>query len=309
MVAEPIYFVIGFLVLGITSLIVIVVRIIGARRNRPSTIEDRLLEFGARERPLTLEEIELSRPMGERVLAFLVNNIARPVKHFMTEKRKKVIQHRVDLAGNPYTLDGFLIRHVLLMTLLLGLGIALFFMLGSLPVEQRVLMLVTGAGLAYHLPMLLLERRIVKRKQDIVTTLPDVVDWMLIYIEAGLGFDVAMARVSEKLNNELSPEFSQVILALKLGKLRREALHNMADRLEIPEVSAFVAVLVQADQLGVSIPKVLRIQSEQMHVRRRQRIQEAIGNAEVWRSVCLNVLLNPSITLWLLAPLIAKMMG
>jgi len=94
-----------------------------------------------------------------------------------------------------------------------------------------------------------------------VKALPDALDLLTISVEAGLGFDAAMSKVAEKWDNELSLAFARVIQEIQMGKLRREALRDMADRMDVPDVSSFVAAIIQADQLGVSIAKVLRIRS------------------------------------------------
>jgi tight adherence protein C len=132
--------------------------------------------------------------------------------------------------------------------------------------------------------------------------MPDALDLLTVCVEAGLGFDQAMQRVSEKWENELSLAFARCIQEIRLGKLRREALRDMADRMGVPDMTSFVAALIQADQLGVSMAKVLRIQSDQMRVRRRQRAEKKAHEAPIKMLIPLAFLIFPSIYIVLLGP-------
>jgi len=275
------------------------------RRNAPS-IEERLEAFGTLDRPVTLEEIELSLPFSERVLAPLLTGLAELAMRFSPAESQRALQHKLDLAGNPYEMSRFVGTRILAGLLLAGLGIAVFFLATSLPFLQRVLMPLVGGGLGYYLPVLSLGSKISRRQREILRSLPDALDLLTICVEAGLGFDAAMAKVAEKWDNELCMAFSRVIQELQLGKLRREALRAMADRMEVPDVSTFVAAIIQADQLGVSIARVLRIQSEQMRVRRRQRAEELASQAGIKMLPAIVFLIFPAIFVILLGPAVIQ---
>lgn len=287
-----------FLLGGLVLLVVNVVRSRGAS----TTIEDRLADFGTLDRPPTLEELELSQPFSERILVPLVTRLADLAMRFSPGKSRESMQHKLDLAGNPYELTRFVGLRVLAALLLGGLGILLFFLAKSLPLLQRLLLPAAGAGLGYFLPVLSLGSKIRKRQQEIIKSLPDALDLLTICVEAGLGFDMAMSKVAEKWDNELSLAFGRVIQELQLGKLRREALRDMADNMEVPDVSTFVAAIIQADQLGVSIARVLRIQSDQMRMRRRQRAEELARQAPIKMLPAIAFLIFPAIFIVLLGP-------
>jgi tight adherence protein C len=276
---------------------------------QPVSIEDRLADFGTLERPPTLEEIELSQPFSERIVVPLVTALAELVMRFSPAKSRETMQHKLDLAGNPYELTKFVGIRVLAAILLGGLGVALFFLLKGLPTMQRILMPIAGAGLGYFLPVISLGSKISKRQKEILKSLPDALDLLTICVEAGLGFDAAMARVAEKWDNELSLAFNRVIQELQLGKLRREALREMADSMEVPDVSNFVAAIIQADQLGVSIARVLRIQSDQMRMRRRQRAEELAGMAGIKMLPAIVFLIFPAIFIILLGPAVIQIIN
>jgi tight adherence protein C len=222
---------------------------------------------------------------------------------FSPAKSQEALQHKLDLAGNPYEMTRFTGTRVLAAILLGGLGIAGFFLtVKNLPWIQRILMPAVGAGLGYFMPVMSLGSKISKRQKDIVRSLPDALDLLTICVEAGLGFDAAMAKVAEKWDNELCMAFNRVIQELQLGKLRREALREMADRMEVSDVSTFVAAIIQAEQLGVSIARVLRIQSDQMRMRRRQRAEELAGQAGIKMLPAIAFLIFPAIFIILLGP-------
>jgi len=280
-----------------------------ARSRQPgSTLEERLADFGTLERPPTLEEIELSQPFSERVLLPILANVAEFAMRLSPRQSTEALQHKLDLAGNPYDLSTYMGIRVLAALLFGGLGIALVFVAKTLPFIQRILLPVVGAGLGFYLPVLSLGRKIRNRQNEIVRSLPDALDLLTICVEAGLGFDAAMARVAAKWDNELSLAFNRVLQEVQLGKLRREALRDMADRMEVQDVSTFVAAIIQAGQLGVSIARVLRIQSDQMRVRRRQRAEELARAATLKILPPVAFLIFPAILIVLLGPAAIQLM-
>jgi tight adherence protein C len=280
-----------------------------ARSREPATIEDRIAEFATLERPPTLEEIELAEPFIERVLIPVLRSAAGVVGRLTPKQQMEATQHSLELAGYPYgwgSAEFVVVR--LLATLLLGaVGLGLSTLGKDLAFLQRILVAAGGVVAGYYLPSLWLKSKISQRQRAVVRALPDALDLLTICVEAGLGFDAAMAKVAEKWDNELSQAFSRVIQELQLGKLRREALRDMSDGIEVPDVSSFVAAIIQADQLGVSIARVLRIQSDQMRVRRRQRAEELARSATIKILPPVAFFIFPSIFVVLLGPPIMRM--
>ena len=125
---------------------------------------------------------------------------------------------------------------------------------------------------------------------------------MTVCVDAGLTFDGAMSKVNEKWDDPLSREFGRVVYEIQLGKTRRQSLRDMTERLDVPDVQSFIASVLQADQLGVSIGKVLRIQSDQMRVRRRQRAEEKAQQAPVKMLFPMVFLIFPAMFVVLLGP-------
>ena len=171
-------------------------------------------------------------------------------------------------------------------------------------------MYIGGAAFAgFFLPHLMLTSRITRRQTEIRKAMPDALDLLTICVEAGLGFDAAMSKVSEKWENQLSLAFARTIREVQLGKVRREALKDMSDRLGIAEMTSFVAAIIQSEQLGVSMARVLRIQSDQMRVKRRQRAEEEAHKAPIKMIIPMALLIFPSIMIIILTPAALQIMN
>jgi tight adherence protein C len=162
--------------------------------------------------------------------------------------------------------------------------------------------------LGFYLPELFLVSKIQRRQKEIRRAMPDALDLLTICVEAGLGFDGAMQKVNDKWDNELGLAFGRVLKEIQLGKLRREALRDMAERMGVPEMTSFVAAVIQSEQLGVSMAKVLRIQSDQMRIKRRQLAEEEAHKAPIKMLIPMALLIFPSICIVLMTPAILMLL-
>jgi tight adherence protein C len=162
--------------------------------------------------------------------------------------------------------------------------------------------------LGFMVPNLLLDSKVHKRQDEVRKALPDALDLLTICVEAGLGFEAAMKKVQEKWENELALSFGRALQEIQLGKVRRVALRDMADRIGASEMDSFIAAVIQSEQLGVSMAKVLRIQSDDMRVKRRQRAEAEAQKAPVKMLFPMALLIFPTIMLILLGPAILQMM-
>ena len=267
----------------------------------PSREQERLQTYGSR--PLTLTEMELSRPFSDRVVAPLLRNISAFFGRFTPQSNIDEMRRKLDIAGNPnnWSSADFLGVRGLAAVITAVLTLAILLLL-RLPLLQVILFTAIGSFLGFYLPMFWLSQKIRQRKHDIQKALSDALDLLTICTEAGQGFDAAMAKVAEKWDNELSHAFARVNAEVRLGKVRREALRDMANRADVPNLTNFIAAVIQADQLGVSMAKILRIQSEQMRVKRRQHAEELAAKAPVKMMFPLVFLIFPSIMIILLGP-------
>jgi tight adherence protein C len=158
--------------------------------------------------------------------------------------------------------------------------------------------------LGYMMPGIWISRRIKTRKTEITRALPDAIDLLTISVEAGLGFDPALARVVEKWDNGLTRELGRMLSEIRMGASRRDAMREAANRVNVDDLNTFISAVIQADQLGVSISQVLRIQSKQMRQKRRQRAEEQAHKAPLKMLFPMVFLIFPSIYIVILGPAI-----
>lgn len=298
-------------VLVIILVIVLVVRMGLRERDEKDPLQARLAEFAERGETVNLEEIELSQPLSERVVLPMARRLGEIALRFTPQNAVQQTSRKLELAGNPARLDPTLYWA------LRFLGISLAFLImflasiaprGSFLKGKGLIYGIPAGAIGFYLPELWLGGKINRRQKNIRHAMPDALDLLTICVEAGLGFDAAMAKVHEKWDNELSMAFGRVIREVQLGKLRREALRDMAERLGIPEMTSFVAAVIQSEQLGVSMATVLRIQSDQMRVKRRQHAEEEANKAPIKMLFPMAFLIFPSICIVLMTPAILMLM-
>lgn len=297
-----------WIVLGVVLLAVAILVVMALRGSRSAgTLDERLDELAALGQPITLEQIELSQPFSQRVLVPIVRGLTGLAQRFTPQRSLEEVQHKIELAGMSHKLKpaqffGYRIGAAIL----LGLLLILISRMTTFPLLQRLALIFGGFGLGFYLPTAWLGSKIKQRQNEVIKALPDALDLLTICVEAGLGFDAAMSKVAEKWNNELSRAFTKTVQEMQLGKLRREALRDMANSLDVSDVTSFAAAIIQADQLGVSMAKVMRIQSEQMRMKRRQRAEEKARQAPVKMMFPLVFFIFPTILIVLMGPAIIK---
>lgn len=297
----PILIVVGLVVIGAVILIIVGLR--SPQGHDP--LQDRLADFAARGESASLEEIELSQPFSERIIVPVAKRMGELVMRFTPQNAIQSMSRKLELAGNPGNLDPAVFFAIRFIGLPLG-GIFLFLdriaAPGAIMDGKGLLFGIPAAIFGFYLPDLLLQSKIDKRQKEVRKAMPDALDLLTICVEAGLGFDGAMARVYENWDNELGRAFGRVVREIQLGKLRREALRDMADRLGISEMTSFVAAVIQSEQLGVSMAQVLRIQSDQMRIRRRQLAEEEAHKAPLKMLLPMAFFIFPALCIVLMAP-------
>lgn len=275
-------------------------------------LEERLAEFAELGQPASLRDIEMSQSFMERVIIPLANNIGEIAIRFTPQKALEDIEQKLEKAGNPRGIEPttfFAARFIF--AFLFGGLMALIY--GSELFGFSNLMITVGLTLLGFLaPNLLLSSRISSRQEEVRKALPDALDLLTICVEAGLGFDAAMRKVADKWDNELSIAFGRALQEMQLGKVRREALRDMADRVGASEFDSFIAAVIQSEQLGVSMAKILRIQSDDMRVKRRQRAESEAQKAPVKMLFPMALLIFPTIMFILMGPaaiMLVRMFG
>jgi tight adherence protein C len=296
---------IGIVVAIVVILLLAVVLVVAGLRAPQATdsITERLAELGMPEEPMTLEEIEMSQRFYERIMLPFFNRIGQFAARFTPQATLETAKERLETAGNPFRMDPafFLAMRFIVAAFFGGVVFFVFLTTGRNWLQGlglSALFLVIG----FMFPNMWLTGRIRARQKAVFRAMPDALDLLTICVEAGLGFDAAMAKVNEKWEDDLALEFGRVLQEIRLGKLRRDALRDMAERLDVSEFTSFVAAVIRSEQLGVSMAKVLRIQSDQMRVRRRQMAEEEAHRAPIKMVFPIALLIFPSILLILLGP-------
>jgi tight adherence protein C len=176
-------------------------------------------------------------------------------------------------------------------------------------VRPNVMMALGAAGLGYILPGMVLARMAKARQHRIRLSLPDALDLLVVSVEAGLGLDQALQRVGDELafaHRELSDDLRLINLELRAGKPRAEALHNLADRTGVDDLASLCAVLVQTDKFGTSVAQSLRVHSDVLRTKRRQRAEEAAAKTGVKMVFPLVICIFPAIWVVTLGPAAIK---
>jgi tight adherence protein C len=271
-------------------------------------IEERLAQFA--ERPMTLEELELSLPFRDRVFMPMLLNVSRKLARFTPRSNLEKLRRDLIEAGSPSKLGvtEFLGLRVVV-ALVLGGWMFLMFAISGSSLRNLIMLPTALAAIGYMIPGIWLNKKIQKRRKEVQLALADAIDLLTISVEAGLGFDPAMQRVVEKWNNPLTQEFGRMLSEMRIGKSRREAMRELAERNQVDDLRVFISSIIQADQLGVSITQVLRTQSKAMRIRRRQRAEELAHKAPIKMIFPMVLLIFPAMYVVILGPALPQILN
>lgn len=256
------------------------------------------------------EDTQLNQPMFIRFIKPILDDMSKTILKVTPKEIVTVFERKVVMAGNPYNLsmkDWINLQITIILCFpLLTIAIGYY---SGMDIRNGIFLSISEILLGIVLPILILNKKIVDRQREITNTLPDVIDLLTVSVEAGLGFDGALAKVVDKMPGPLAVEFGNVLQQIKVGKQKRDALRDMADRVMVSDLSTFIGSVIQADQFGVSIGNVLRIQSEQMRQNRKQRAQEKAMKAPVKILIPMVLFIFPTIFSVLIGPIIIKLMS
>ncbi|NNM98129.1 MAG: type II secretion system F family protein [Candidatus Dormibacteraeota bacterium] len=270
------------ILVGVLAAVAVFFVVVGAttRKAVPVNLLDaRLAVYEAPEEIKSLDELELSRPFSDRFIRPFLNRLGKRVAQLQPKGQAEKLQIMIDLAGRPLGMNAAsLVAVQLALAVVLGLACLGLAALLNLPL---LVGLAFGVIVGYMGPQYQLKRIVKARQKEMMLSLPNSLDLLCISVEAGLGFDAALTRVVEKFDNALSREFAFVLNEIRLGKPRQEALEDLGHRSGVPELNAFIQALVQSDQLGVGIARVLRIQSDELRRRRRQKAEAKAQQASL----------------------------
>jgi tight adherence protein C len=257
--------------------------------------------------PDAFRKAELARPASERLLAPAVQRLSGLARGITPAGRIRKLERKIESAGRPWNLDVNGLLVLKLISLAVGLVIlVLLAVLHWLPVLWFIVFAIVVIIFTYYLPDILIRNATDSRKHEIEHALPDFLDLLTVSVEAGLGLDSAMAKISERLKGPLKEEILITLHQIRMGKARPIALREFADRCDVEDLSNFVSALIQSQQLGVSLGQVLRVQSETIRIVQRQRIEAKAQKAPVKMLVPLIVCIFPCMFVVILGPAVIK---
>ena len=276
---------------------------------RSDTISDRLKEYVAEPASdqrtwrtrVVLAPRELTGSLVARLVMPVIHGLGRFLGRLTPSGAIDDINHRLMIAGNPYNLGAREFYGLSLAMTLFGIGVAVILLRRGLD-----MLYIAGAILVVTLftalPHVWLRGRMQRRQNAIRRNLPDALDMLSVCASAGLGFDQSLQRVSEYWDTPLSAEFTRMLSEMEMGLSRREAMRNMVTRTDVNEISSFVALILQADQLGMSISDTLQAIAEQMRIERRFRAQEMAQKAPTKMLFPMAFLIFPALIAIVLGP-------
>ena len=301
----------AFVVAGVVALAILLI-FVGLAGGAPvDPVQARLTQLGTMQAQ-NLEELELQAPLFDRTLRPLAARLSGSVSRVASASFTQQTEKRLALAGNPGDLRvadwlgikavGAIVGAILFFALFVVPGLV------SVPVPVGLAMILVGVLFGYTVPEFWLGGRVRARQKLILLQIPDALDLLTISVRAGLGFDGALGKVVEKLKGPLTDEFRRALAEIRVGKARRDALRDIVPRTEVQALSNFIGAVIQAEQLGVSISKVLQVQSEQLRIERRQRAEEMAAKAPIKMLLPLVGCIFPSLFIVILGPAIILIM-
>lgn len=254
---------------------------------------------------VSITEEELTRSLLDRVFLPAIQNLATVAKKLTPTGVSESLQHKLELAGSPRNLDVDRLLALKMICLFSGCILAIIYF----AYERNLLSLYGGiifASLCFFIPDIWLNHKIQIRQKNIVLMLPDTLDLLTISVEAGLGFDSALSKVIKNTKGPLAEEFFRMLQEIRLGTSRREAFKKLSERTNVPELQGFILAMLQADIFGISIAKVLRVQAQEMRIKRRQKAEENAMKAPVKMVFPLILCIFPALLVIVLGPAVIK---
>lgn len=286
------------------TIMAFIYNILQLKGNKESDVSQRLKRI-QNQTSLDSNDDDLSKSFSERVIKPILENMGKALLRLAPAEMISNLERKIIMAGKPNNwgvknwlgLQAFLIMGLPLLILII-------FIQFRIDLKNLILIAVATAVIGVLFPNMTLNSKIRKRQSEVMKSLPDIMDLLTVSVEAGLTFDSALSKVVEKMPGALTKEFEIVLQEIKVGKSKKDALYQMTDRVGVQDLRSFVSAVIQADQLGVSLGRVLRIQSEQIRQNRKQRISEKAMKAPIKMLIPMVVFIFPTIFIVLLGPVV-----
>jgi Flp pilus assembly protein TadC len=276
------------------------------RPRKESAMETRIQSF--RNRNIYKDDLSLNLDVAfmDRVFKPGLESLANSFARVLPKSTLANVQQQLVMAGNPMTYNVFLTFWAVL---LLGCGSLAFLMLVSGPgplIPNRLGMTALVMVIGYAFPRTWLKGKVKAKQKLVLKALPDALDLITTCVEAGLGLDAALQRVAEKSEGPLADELQKMLRDVSMGKLRRAAMTELGERTGVDELTNFITAIIQAEQLGVGIAQVLRVQSDQMRTQRRQRAERQAQEAPIKMIFPLVLFIFPAFLAVILGPAVIR---
>ncbi|MGI5822381.1 MAG: type II secretion system F family protein [Dethiobacteria bacterium] len=254
-------------------------------------------------------EDELRKPFFERIIQPVFRKLGAALGNLTPREIRQGLEKKIGYAGNPGKMNfNSLISLQALLAVFFVFLAGMAIRLAGWGEQRTVFFLFLAFSSGATLPVGLLNSRAAKRQHEIQKSLPDTLDLLLVSAEAGLGFDMALKRVTEQAPGILGQEIARALEEMRLGKTREEALRSIVGRTGVQDLSSFISAVIQSEQLGSNIANTLRIQAEAMRRKRRQRAEEAAMKAPIKMLFPLVFFIFPTLFVVLLGPALIRIM-
>jgi len=230
----------------------------------------------------SLRDRDLAKNVSKRLLAPSVHRLTRIATRLPGAASPQEIRRRISAAG----LEGSLTpaNFLALKSGLTGGGFVLPLIFGSvigLGLAPTLLIAIAGTAIGFISPDYYIGKKTRRRREDINIALPEILDLLTVSVEAGLGFDAAVAKISEKMKGPLIEEMKTLTHEMRMGESRQGALKNLGERIDLPSMQGFTRSIIQADQLGISLARVLRVQAQDLRNKRQMAAEEKAMKAPI----------------------------
>ncbi len=253
---------------------------------------------------------ELNKPFAERVIMPIVRKVSDMVSKKTSGDYVSTLRTQLAQAGYPGGLrpQEFIAVQILVAVIFTAIGGLVGFVIINKNLPTNLMATIFGLVFGILIPRYYLQSKITQRRHQIELQLADILDLLTVAVEAGLGFDAGLSKCVEKMEGPLPEEFDSILREIRMGKGRKEALKDAAERIGVHDVDVFFSAIIQAEQLGVSLGKVLRVQSDQLRLKRKQRAEEEAMKAPIKMMLPLVGCIFPTIMIVLLGPAVIRAM-
>lgn len=302
---DPISLIIAFMVFG--AVVFGMLGLAASGQSQAAVTARQRLE-GFKRAGVDLEQPQQAAPFSKRVVGPIVSGLTGAARSLLPTAMLKGVERQLIYAGEPMNMQGFLTMVVVSTAASIGFGLMLLAVAGASMGPIGFVIAGVLALVGIYLPFYLVGSRARQRQNAIIKSLPDAFDLVTTSVEAGLGLDAALAKVSEKVKGPFADELKHALRDVTLGKQRRDALRELGERTGVPDLITFVNAVIQAEAMGSSIGQVLRVQADQLRVRRRQRAEEAAYKAPVKMLFPLVLCIFPTLFIVILGPAVITVM-